>query len=444
MKTEMKVLLYLKRNGQNEQGMCPLMGRISIKGKCNSTAQFSCKVKVNPKLWNATSQRCTGKSKVATTTNREIEKMLLLLRYRFDEMVEDGKTFSAEDLKNAFQGIASVQMTLLRLYRIHNEEFALRVGVNRAKHSYELYMQYYRKLEEYLREKKKVSDIPLKQLDENFMEEYDTYLRTVHRYRPATILQNIKALKKLMNMAVYRGLVPLNPFKGYQTQRPEQKKRYLEMDELKKIMTVELTKPNCILGRDLFVFSAFTGICYCDMCNLKESNLVQMADGTYWINTNRQKTGTPENVRLMDIPLAIVRKYKGMAADGMMFPMLGDGSIRIHLRRIAEKCQLGHYFSFHQTRHTFGTTICLSNGIPIETVSKVMGHRNINITQHYAKVTEKKIADDVSSLESCLGSKYALTGISLPPSHILKDMSRRKLKPRKKQQSESLTPTTKE
>jgi integrase len=180
------------------------------------------------------------------------------------------------------------------------------------------------------------------------------------------------------------------------------------------------------------------------MCNLKESSLVQMADGTYWINTNRQKTGTPENVRLMDIPLAIVRKYKGMAADGMMFPMLGDGSIRTHLRRIAEKCGLGHYFSFHQARHTFGTTICLSNGIPIETVSKVMGHRNINITQHYAKVTEKKIADDVSGLASCLGSKYALTGIGLPPSHILKDMSRRKPRPRRKQQNESLTPTPKE
>lgn len=162
MKTEMKVLLYLKRNGQYEQGMCPLMGRISIKGHCNSTAQFSCKVKVNPKLWNATSQRCMGKSKVATTTNREIEKMLLLIRYRFDELVEAGKKFCAEDLKNAFQGIASVQMTLLRLYKIHNEEFAQRVGVNRAESSYYQYTVNYRRLEEYIRTQKKVSDLPLK------------------------------------------------------------------------------------------------------------------------------------------------------------------------------------------------------------------------------------------------------------------------------------------
>ena len=440
----MKVLLYLKRNGQYEQGMCPLMGRISIKGHCNSTAQFSCKVKVNPKLWNATSQRCMGKSKVATTTNREIEKMLLLIRYRFDELVEAGKKFCAEDLKNAFQGIASVQMTLLRLYKIHNEEFAQRVGVNRAESSYYQYTVNYRRLEEYIRTQKKVSDLPLKQLDMTFIEDYALYLQKEWKYKPATKIGHIKALSKLMNMAVYRGLIPANPFKGFKTQQPEQKKRYLEMDELKKIMTVELTKPNCILTRDLFVFSAFTGICYCDMCNLKETSLVQMADGTYWINTCRQKTGTPENVRLMDIPLAIVRKYKGMTDDGKLLPMLADGSIRTHLRRIAEKCGFDFYFSFHQARHTFGTTICLGNGIPIETISKIMGHRNINITQHYAKVTEKKIADDVSGLGFCLGSKYALNGATLPPSHILKDMSRRKPRPRRRKEADKTFSTIKQ
>ena len=141
MKTEMKVLLYLKRNEQSEKDMCPLMGRISIsiKGRYNSTAQFSCKMKVDSKIWNATSQRCTGKSKVATSTNREIEKLLLLLRYRFNEFLEDGQKFSAEDLKNAFQGIAAVQMTLLKLFKSHNEELALCVGVNRTQNTYLIY-----------------------------------------------------------------------------------------------------------------------------------------------------------------------------------------------------------------------------------------------------------------------------------------------------------------
>ena len=156
MKTEMKVLLYLKRNEQSEKDMCPLMGRISIKGRYNSTAQFSCKMKVDSKIWNATSQRCTGKSKVATSTNREIEKLLLLLRYRFNEFLEDGQKFSAEDLKNAFQGIAAVQMTLLKLFKSHNEELALCVGVNRTQNTYLLYDKVYRGLEKYIHSKKKV------------------------------------------------------------------------------------------------------------------------------------------------------------------------------------------------------------------------------------------------------------------------------------------------
>ena len=271
MKTEMKVLLYLKRNEQSEKDMCPLMGRISIKGRYNSTAQFSCKMKVDSKIWHATSQRCTGKSKVATSTNREIEKLLLLLRYRFNEFLEDGQKFSAEDLKNAFQGIAAVQMTLLKLFKSHNEELALCVGVNRTQNTYLIYDKVYRGLEKYIHRKKKVSDVPLKQLDMMFIEEYDLYLKIGCKYKPATRIAYLKVLKKLMNMATCRGLVPSNPFKGFKSERPKQTKRYLEMDELKKVMTVELDHPSDILARDLFVFSALTGVCYCDMRMLTDS-----------------------------------------------------------------------------------------------------------------------------------------------------------------------------
>ena len=407
MKTEMKVLLYLKRNEQSEKDMCPLMGRISIKGRYNSTAQFSCKMKVDSKIWNATSQRCTGKSKVATSTNREIEKLLLLLRYRFNEFLEDGQKFSAEDLKNAFQGIAAVQMTLLKLFKSHNEELALCVGVNRTQNTYLIYDKVYRGLEKYIHSKKKVSDVPLKQLDMMFIEEYDLYLKIECKYKPATRIAYLKVLKKLMNMAICRGLVPSNPFKGFKSERPKQTKRYLEMDELKKVMTVELDHPSDTLARDLFVFSALTGVCYCDMRMLTGSNIVKQADETIWLQLKRHKTGTPENVRLTDIPITLIDKYKGIDKDGHLFPMPSYTTIRL-----------------------FGTTICLGNGIPIETVSKIMGHCSINITQHYAKVTERKIADDVRSLGSCIDKNFSLAGIELPPSRILRDYSQRHQKPR--------------
>lgn len=132
MKTEFKVLLYLKRNGQGKDGLCPLMGRIMIKATGNSTTQFGCKIRVDPKLWNATSQRCTGKSRMAIATNRAIDKMMLLLQRRYSELAEISDDITATQIRDAFQGMAEKQVTLLGLFREHNEEYALRVGVNRA------------------------------------------------------------------------------------------------------------------------------------------------------------------------------------------------------------------------------------------------------------------------------------------------------------------------
>lgn len=426
MKTELKVLLYLKRNGQDKEGLCPVMGKITIKGETNSTAQFGCKIKVNPELWNATSQRCTGKSKIAVTTNREIETMLLRLRGRFDELCVAGDVVKAEDVKNFSQGIASAQITFMQLFHKHNEEYALRVGVNRVKCSYNYYLRLYRAFGEFLKAKYKVSDMPLRQLDLDFIEAFDTYQRVEKKLKPGTILKHIKSVKAIMNAAVRRGILPYNPFKGYIAEKPEQKQRYLTPDELKRIMSVQLDTPNRKFTRDMFVFSCFTGICYCDLCNLKESNVVRAEDGSLWIRTVRQKTGTAENVPLTDIPIGIIKKYQGTAVENKLFPMLTGGSITMHLKKIAEICGIKRNVTFHWARHSFASVVCLLQGVPIETVSKVMGHKNITTTQIYAKVTYEKIDKDVANLHSHIEDKFSLQGAELPPSRIMKDMSKRK------------------
>ena len=153
MKTEMKVLLYIKRNGQDKDGFSPLMGRISIKGKANSIAQFACKFKINVRLWNATAQRCTGKSKVATMANREIERVLLLLQKRFNELSDMQDVVTAEEVRNVFQGQAETQDTIMKLYAEHNSDYALRVGVNRAASTFYQYRNTCRILGEFLKER---------------------------------------------------------------------------------------------------------------------------------------------------------------------------------------------------------------------------------------------------------------------------------------------------
>ena len=211
MKTEFKVLLYLKRNGQDAEGLCPLMGRITVKGKTNSVAQFACKFKVNPNLWNATSQRCTGKSKVAVYTNREIEKMLLLLRQRYNELLDMKADITAEEIKNTFQGIATAQATLLGLFREHNEEYALRVGVNRKENSFYQYKNTYHHVAGYITDKYKVSDIPVKALDGSFIESFELYLRIDKGMQTGSSIGHVQRLKHIVQTAVYRGILSFNP-----------------------------------------------------------------------------------------------------------------------------------------------------------------------------------------------------------------------------------------
>ena len=351
MKTEIKVLLYLKRNGQGKDGLCPLMGRIMVKGTVNSVTQLGCKIKVDPKLWNATSQRCTGKSRMAVTTNREIDGMLLLLQKRYNELVEISDDITAAQIRDAFQGMAEKQVTLMGLFRENNEEYALRVGVNRALNTLYQYKNTYRFMEKFLKEKYKVSDIPFKALDESFIEAFELYLRIDRKLQTGTSIGHVQRLKHIAQIAVNRAVVPYSPFKDFSPMKPKQKQMYLNREELDKLMATTFDTPNRNFTRDMFLFSVFTGICYCDMRNLTEKNVVQDYEGNLWIETRRQKTGTPENVRLLDIAIKIIEKYRGMAPDGKLFPMLTKESMNIHLKKMAVQCGIDRNLSFHLARH---------------------------------------------------------------------------------------------
>lgn len=428
MKTEFKVLLYLKRNGQGKDGLCPLMGKIMLKGITNSVAQFGCKIKVDPKLWNATSQRCTGKSRVATSTNREIDRLMLLIQRRYNELLETSDDITAIQIRDAFQGIAEKQVTLLGLFREHNKEYTQRIGVNRSVSTVYQYKHTYRFVADFLEKKYKVSDIPFKALDEHFMEAFELYLRIDLNFQPGTSIGHVQRLKHIAQIAVNRCIVPFSPFKDFSPVKPKQKQMYLTREELDRLMNTTFDTPNRNFTRDMFLFSVFTGICYCDMRNLTEKNVTRDSDGNLWIETRRQKTGTPENVRLLDIAVRIIEKYRGMDSGGKLFPMLTKESMNIHLKKMAVQCDITRNLSFHMARHSFASQICLSQGVPIETVSKAMGHKNISTTQRYAKVTNEKVDMDVTDLSRKIIGKYELAGINSAPSTVFKDMSCRKIR----------------
>lgn len=182
------------------------------------------------------------------------------------------------------------------------------------------------------------------------------------------------------------------------------KSRHLKLEDLEKLMQSKLDRTNLRRARDLFVFSTFTGLCHADLTRLSDEHIEQAADGSLWIHIKRQKTGTDCNVRLLEIPLKIMEKYRPEKTDNHIFHVYGRGYMGKLLREVAKKCGIG-YITFHMGRHNFGTHITLSQGVPIETVSRMMGHKNISTTQIYAKVTDKKVDEDMKRLKSRTASK---------------------------------------
>jgi len=409
MNNELKVSFYLKResrlekvnNGENVA--YPIIGKIIIG---NSIAQFSTKLKVEERFWHVKSGRATGKSRIATELNREINKINLLIHSHYKDILERTGTATAIEVKNAFQGIATIQKTLLVLFSEMMQEFHSRIGIDRAAGTYKGYKQAYKHLEQFLRKKYKIGDIPLTRLDLPFIEAFDFYLRVERGLKPATMITNIIYLQKVARIALHQNLINRPPFTGYKPEKPELQTRSLTKDELERFISTPLPKSRLCYIRDLFVFCAFTGISYADLKKLTWKEVIKEKDGSLWISASRQKTGIPFNVKLLDIPLQIMKKYKGCAKENYLFRVATSTTLNNTLKRIAVYCGIEKNLCWHMSRHSFASQVCLSQGVSIESVSRMLGHKDIRTTQRYAHVNNEKIGNDMKQLSLRLAVKF--------------------------------------
>ena len=408
-KKTLKVLFYLKKKNLRN-GLCPVMGRIRI-GK--SMAQFSCKLEANPALWNTRAGRMDGKSSHAGSVNREIDKINLLINARYKELISAKEEVSAVEVKEAYQGIASSQETLIKLFREHNDDMEKRIGLNYALNTWKIYETSLMHLQCFIKKKYCMTDISFKQLDLSFIKNYDYYLRVELRQMPKTVLKQVTTMRKIIMIAIERGIIRFNPFSGYMPEQPQAKHRYLPKDELALFMECKDIPQNLMFVRDVFVFSCFTGLSFIDIYHLSNEHIVKADDGTWWLKINRQKTKVPSNIPLLKIPQQIVEKYQGITKDNRLFPMFKNNTVNQYLKKIAEKCGIKRRLTFHMARHTFGTETCLSQGVPIETVSRMMGHQKISTTQLYAAITNEKISEDMKALSEKIKNRYKLVSIDV-------------------------------
>ena len=293
-----KVSFYLKKSEADADGMCPVMARLNI-GKY-SEAAFSLKLRVPQAIWS--SGRASGKSVKAKEINNRLDEIRAMALGIYAELSVVRDSVTADDVKSLLLGMAGEQTTLLSYFRTFIENFAKRVGVNRTEGSLRSYRNAYNHVERFMREKYNLSDIPFSALTLSFIQDYDSHLRTDCRLSQGTIINLTVQLKIIVGEAVADGIITTYPFTGYEPVRPKQKRRYLTSEELQRLMTMPLHRPNLYLTRDLFLFSCYTGIPYSVMRLLSKEHLSLADDGTWWIRSSRRKTGVEFEIPLLALP----------------------------------------------------------------------------------------------------------------------------------------------
>lgn len=404
-KSTLKIRFFLRRNHVYADGTCCIMTRITINGE---NTNFSSKLNVNPKLWDTKQGKVSGKSKVATELNGLMSDMESSIRQMYFDMSRY-ETVTAEKLRNAFMGIVPENQTLIGLFTEHIEECRALIGISKTPATVQKYDRALRRVKEFIKFKYHLTDMPLRDVNHKFIVDLETYLRTVSGCNENTTAKFIQTFKAIIIKAKNNGWIIADPFANYRIRIKGVDRGYLTEKEIATIAEKEFPTKRLEQVRDIFIFSCYTGLAYIDIKELKKEHIQTSFDGNQWIMTHRHKTGTPVNVPLLAIPQELIKKYEGQAKDSLLFPVLSNQKMNAYLKEIAVVCGIEKNITFHLARHTFATTVTLSHGVPIESVSKMLGHTNIQTMQIYARITNQKISKDMAALAEKMGGSLGVS-----------------------------------
>ena len=395
-----KVLFYV--NGSKEKnGIVPIMGRVTING---TVAQFSCKRTIPRELWDVRGNRAKGKSKEAIATNLSLDNIKAQIIKHYQRLSDREAFVTAEMVRNAYQGLGSEYDTLLKSFDRDCASLLKRVGKDRSMGTYKVMLRARENTARFIRYKYNRSDMSMLELTPDFIRDFAVYLSTVKGNRNATIWINCMWLKGVVMRAHFNGKIPRNPFAQFHISPNTKERAFLTEDELKTLVSHEFKDSHSAFVRDLFVFASFTALSFVDLKELTTDEIVEV-NGEKWILAKRHKTQVPYQVKLLDIPLQIIDRYRPFQKDNSIFGDINYWTVCKKLKKVISECGITKDISFHCARHGFAT-LALSKGMPIESVSRVLGHTNIVTTQLYAKITTEKLDTDLSMLGSKLNASF--------------------------------------
>ena len=390
MRMIFKVSYYVRSNYENKQGKSPLMIRIFLNGEMLNVGSSG--IYIDKKLWNNSTNRVKGRGSESLNLNAQLDNIsnslqMIFKKHEFDE------DLTLDKIKSIFLGKNKVKTTFVEFYDKYLEDIKAQVGAGKSIALYHKYSAARSHFVNFLHAKYGRKDLMPGELTHLIIHDFEIYLKTVVSLKSNSATKTLKFFKTVVIFAQKCGVMTHDPFLNHHFHLEPVDRGFLTDEEIQRIMQKDFEIPRLEMVRDVFIFSCFCGLAYIDVVHLTQENIITL-DNRPWIIINRQKTNVQSNIPLLEIPQMILDKYKGKTKDNRLLPVLSNQKINAYLKEIADLCGIKKRLSYHLARHRFATML-LSKGVPIESVSKMLGHTNIKTTQIYARITNKKIEQDM-------------------------------------------------
>ncbi len=395
-----KVIFYTRNTKMNGAGRVPIYMRVTINGERFNTATSR---NVDPAQWSKDGEKLAGKSKEA----QELNEFLTTLRTRAfsiqKKLINLDRSVTLQEFEREWHGIKEKSRMLLEIFQQHNDQVKELIG---RQYSFSTWRRYSTSLDHtklFMQQTYGLSDVPVNEIKFQFITDYEFWLKAKRKCNQNSTVKYLTNFKKIIHICLKNGWLDRDPFVGYKMSKRAVERAFLTEGELAALSQKNFSIPRVGQVRDIFLFCCYTGLAYVDVKNLTRTEIALGIDGEKWIFTHREKTDTASRVPLIQPALEILERYEKHPEcenKGKLLPVLSNQKMNAYLKEIADLCGLSKTLTTHTARHTFATTVTLTNGVPIETVSKMLGHTSIKTTQHYAKLLDKKVSEDMMALKS--------------------------------------------
>lgn len=399
MKNNVSTLFYLKKPKNYTTGQVPIYMRITVNG---ARKDFYSGKTCDPGQWNAKANRMSGSRQEVKSFNN----YLFALEKQIDQihscLTTEGKEMTAQTIMNRYLGLdAERPRKLIEVFQDHNDKVQALIGVDFRKPTLTKYNSTLKHLKNFLFYKFKVNDLELSRVDNHFITEFSFYLRAKGGCANNSAVKHLKNLGKVMRICVANKWIGLDPFAGHKNKVNKVERAILTDRELNTLADKVFPIARLQVVKDVFVFCCYTGLSFIDVQQLTPTEISISGDGMAWIKKRRHKTLVASHIPLLPVALEIIERYKDHPVcenSGMVLPVASNQKMNAYLKEVADLCNIEKHLTFHIARHTFATTVTLGNGIPIESVSKMLGHTDIRTTQIYAKILDDKVGADMAGL----------------------------------------------